>query len=669
MDDIKPTGRPILRHLLIISVVTFLAFSSSLDNGFTNLDDEFHLTENLTIREFDLQHITQIFFSTVNRTYIPLTTLSFAVEYQFFGFDPFGYHLDNLLLHMAVTILVYLLAMRLGLSLSAAFWGALLFGIHPLHVESVAWITERKDVLCAFFYLLSLHAYWGYLQEGKKSSYYFSVLFGFLSVLAKPMAVSLPLIFLLLDWLYQRQASWKLLGDKLLHCICLVPIAFITFYFNMDNFYLNASWLTSLLVYIWTFVFYINKFIFPLVLGPIYALPAPVSLANVHFDASLISFFIILILVYRFRMNKWVVFGFLYYFLSIFFLLRVNTFPDGDVVADRFMYLPSVGFCFLTGYLIDIFWKKTIASKGIFSSKTVLACLSAIYFLLALRTFAQANVWQDSLTLWNYVIRQTPSAALAYNNRGRAYEKKGMWELAVQDYKKCIELNPRMEEAYNNLGLYYKNKRDFSLAQEYFDKALELNPQFYQAYSNRGQVYSLEKRYALALADFGKAVDINPYFTKAYNNRGNVFEALGQNDLAFNDYSQAIAIDRKYADAYYNRGSLYQKEEKQLLALADYDMALKFNQNFTEAYNNRGILYFERGLYDLALRDFAEALRVNHDYAQVYMNRSLVYRAQNRFAEAMEEALKAQKLGLSLESGYLDDLKSKLNESNPAYQQ
>jgi protein O-mannosyl-transferase len=215
------------KNILILIVFVFVVFSPCLKAGFIDLDDDGHILNNAVLQDLSLSSIKQIFTQTPNGTYIPLTILSFALEKHFFGFNPFVFHLDNLSFYTAIVVLVLLLARRMGLSIEAAFLAALIFAIHPMRVESVVWVTERKDVLYAFFYLLALHQYWSYLKTLSINYYFATVLFGILSILAKPMALSLPLILLVFDWFYGRSFNRRVLMEKvpiLLYVIILAGI-------------------------------------------------------------------------------------------------------------------------------------------------------------------------------------------------------------------------------------------------------------------------------------------------------------------------------------------------------------------------------------------------------------------------------------------------------------
>jgi hypothetical protein len=197
-----------LQKILIVvflAVATFLVFSPVLKAGFLNWDDTTHLTGNDTIRSLNWNNVKKIFSTTVNDTYIPLSLLSYALEFRFFAYNPLVYHLDNLLLHIALVILVFYFAMQMGLNLRAAFIAALLFAVHPMRVESVAWITERKDMLYGIFYVLALMAYWQYLKNKKLSYYIWALVCCLFSIAAKPMAFSLPFALFLFDWFVKRQ--------------------------------------------------------------------------------------------------------------------------------------------------------------------------------------------------------------------------------------------------------------------------------------------------------------------------------------------------------------------------------------------------------------------------------------------------------------------------------
>ena len=247
--------RQVFLWAIFAAVLAAIVYQPALQNGFLQWDDLPHILENPSIQKLDAHHVQTIFQSTIHKTYIPLTILSFAIEKHFFGLDPKIFHMTNIFLHAGVVAAIFLLGLRMGLGLIAAFLSAVLFGIHPMHVESVAWVTERKDVLYAFFYLLALYAYWAYLESSKRHNYWLSVVIGFFSMLAKPMALSLPLILFLFDWFKRRKLTWGLCWNKIPFLTYIIPIAWITYLPNARI--PGNNFIEAILIWVWTFTFFI----------------------------------------------------------------------------------------------------------------------------------------------------------------------------------------------------------------------------------------------------------------------------------------------------------------------------------------------------------------------------------------------------------------------------
>jgi len=389
---------------LIILFVVFAALSSSLKNGFVSWDDTKHLLENEQVRELSLNNIKKIFTSTIINTYTPLTILSFSLEYAFAKYSAFVFHLNNLLLHLGVTLLVFQLGRRMGFDLPAAFFGSLLFGIHPMHVESFAWITERKDVLYAFFYLLALLSYHKYLEGRRWGPYVMTAVFGLLSILAKSMALSLPLILLLCDWFYGRTWSRKIFLEKIPFFIISIAIASITFVLNVRP--SESNFAEGALIWVWTLIFYLKKFLIPTLFVPLYQAPEPVSFFHLSYLSSLIVFVGLIVSLVKFRRQKLFLFAFLYYFLSIFFLLR-SDFLDPNIVADRFMYLPSLGICLLLGVGLSQLLVKLKERRSGIKLLTGLI-VGALFLGLGIKSYAQCQIWKDGVVLWTHVIQHFP---------------------------------------------------------------------------------------------------------------------------------------------------------------------------------------------------------------------------------------------------------------------
>ncbi|MBF0521683.1 MAG: tetratricopeptide repeat protein [Candidatus Omnitrophica bacterium] len=614
---------------LIIVISTFLVYSSSLGNKFTNWDDEKFLTDNNLVRSLSLANIEKIWTTPVQHVYVPLSILSAAVEYHFAGLNPFVYHLDNLLLHLAVTSLVFFFVLRLGLSLPAAGFAALLFGLHPMHVESVAWVTERKDVLYALFYMLALSSYVKYLDQKNRKDYFFSILFGILSILSKPMALSLPLVLFLLDWFKKRKVCRDSFLDKLPHVAYIIPITWITY--ALHTRVPGKALGQGILIWSWTLIFYFKKFFFPSQLIPVYALPQPVALTNPEylFAAGLLIVLVGSIMI--FRKNRWFLFGLAYFFVSIFFLLRFDSSVDKNIVADRFIYLPSLGFCVFLGYAAQESF-RFLRVKNVKAAQVFSTVLVGILCMLGAKTVFQVNVWKDSLALWNHELRYSPLEYMAYANRGEFFVHQKKFDLALKDYNEALRIKPDYTKALNNRGMLYKTFGKNGLAEEDFKRAIFAETKspsgtadvLARAYNNLGLIYFEEQKLDVALQCFNESLKLDTTIEQTYNNRALVYDAQGKPDLAFADYNKAIMVNPKFAEGYNNRAIFYKNKNEFTKALNDFNIAIYLNPTSADFYYNRGNFFRIMNRQDLALKDYDKALELNPRHKLAAQNRQVV---------------------------------------------
>jgi len=507
--------------LFVILLITCVLFSSVLNNGFVNWDDPEHLLENPNIRSLDWGHISKIFEGNNVNAYRPLTILTFAIEYHFFKFDPFIYHLDNLILHLAITGLVFVFAQQIGLPLQAACIATLLFGIHPMRVESVAWVTERKDVLYAFFYMAALCQYWLYLQNNSRKTYTLTLLLALLSILAKPMAISLPLIFFLCDWLNKRKFTPLVVIEKIPYFVFMVPIALKTVAVYKISGPNNV--MESILIFGWTLTFYVQKFLFPFVLTPIYQLPLPISLLNFNYMLSCLILLLVIILIIRYRKKRWWVFSCLFYLISIFWLLKYSN-SHANIVADRYMYLPSLGFCLFIGLSCT----KILSSLRNKTIKIIATlCLLVIFSLLSLKTYHMNKIWKNSFTLWNYVILHSPGSAIAYNNLGVFYMDQGNDKLALENYNKAIKADKFHVSSIRNRGSIYEKQGRDDLALEDYSRCIEFDPKKEICYVTRAVLYMKKGLINRAFTDFNTAVSLNSNNSESFRRRADAFQVIG----------------------------------------------------------------------------------------------------------------------------------------------
>lgn len=532
--------KPKPSHIFLLGAIctaVCVCFFPSLSNQFVPLDDPGHLLENPNVLTLRLDNLVRIFGAIIDGVYIPLTVLSFAIEHHFFGFHPFVYHLDNLLLHLTVIGLLFYLGKKLGLSALGAGAGALVFGIHPMHVESVAWVTERKDVLYAFFYLLSLHQYWNYLTRNDKRAFALSLLFGLLSMLAKPMALSLPLVLFIFDWFYGRTPRFTSIMEKLAYGAYIIPLTWMTLqhhpYHPINNFH------DIILTGIWSLMFYIQKLFYPATLSALYELPQPISLTNPEYLGTGVLLILYLICIFRYRRQRWFLFANLYFISSIFFLIRPHPGKHLHIVADRFTYLPMLGFCLWAGSLVEQHLHH--CPKKVYPLRMTI--LVTIVAALGIKTYTQTRIWKNDESLLNHMVQNTFSNPLPYFARGKMYQDRGDYASAILDYSKAIALGPNWSRAYNNRGIVYMRIGDDTTALNDFNTAISINPTNAQFYNNRGLIHFYLKHDHKALADFNRSIKLNPNAASTYINRARLHYHMKQFHLAHEDLTTALRHD------------------------------------------------------------------------------------------------------------------------------
>lgn len=527
LPSIQKASQP--AAIICIALVTFFIFSPCLKGNLLNWDDDVHLTENRFVRGLSLEHLQGIFTQRVNNTYHPLTTLSFALEYYFVGYRPFLYHLNNVLLHIGVAVLAFLFLRQLNFSVFIACLSTLFFAVHPARVESVAWVTERKDVLYAFFYMAALLAYLRYRKTEDQRFYGLAILLFFLSMLSKAMALSFPLILLLCDWYQGRKFDKKVLLEKIPFFLVAAGIAAIT-YVKFVRVPVYAYY-EALMIWPWTLVFYIKKFFYPGVLIPIYDVALPVSITNPEYLFAFVVLFALIVLLIFGRKHRWFLFSFGFFFLSIFFLLRLDYGFDSQIVADRFMYLPSLGFSLLIAFFLE-----RISRSDLLSRKLV-QCAAGVLLVGILCSFAviaryQCRAWRNDDTIWSHQAAYNINTPIATNNLSLLFEiglRKDIFERDINILKERIRRDPDHIELL-------KRRASFRSLKEIVD------------------VTNLaEKRFVLLhRALSGPAIICEPIV-----NLADLYARLGFPDIAAEHYYWALREDFNYMKAHYDLAFLY----------------------------------------------------------------------------------------------------------------
>lgn len=626
-----------------IVFITFMVYLPALDNDFVNWDDNAYVYENINIRSMDYNFVKWSFTNAKVGHWCPLTWFSFATDYAMWGMNPWGYHLTNIILHSLNTLLVLILTVTLisvgclnkntqtdSKALIAGITTSLLFSIHPLHVESVAWITERKDVLSLFFFLICLLSYIRYIStEGLKRLIYYctSLILFILSLLTKPMAISLPVILLILDF-YPFKRLWTgvnfqknmwVIIEKLPFFVLSILSAMMTIWAAHS---VGAMQETQVFPIIFrvimagrNYLFYLSKMIIPFNLAPFYPFPLIGELYSLEYMGSSILF--LLITFYCMRSSRIFTAVWLYYVVTLIPVIGIIQ-AGSQAAADRYTYLPGLGPFLLAGLGISALFKKVSTKQH---RLIIIAALTVLSVVLASRTVRQINVWHDSITFWSHEINLFPEVEKAYQNRGAAYGHKGEYRQALKDISRGIELNPDRAEGHSNRGTIYISLGNYQQAIIDYSKALELDPRSYKASYERGFAYSKLGNYHAAIIDYSNAINLNPKDIRAYNSRGNAYRYLYQYQPALQDFNKAIQLDPDDPIVFNNRGVIFGKLGNIAQEVADYKRAVDLNPKYAEAYFNLGRAYSQAGNDTLALTNFNKAYSLGLKEAQEYLKK------------------------------------------------
>ena len=532
---------------------------------------------------------------------------------------PGVFHFNNILLHVLCTLLVYIFMRKMGMNLFISLAVTLLFGIHPMRVESVAWITERKDVLYGSFYLLSLISYIEFYKS-KRQLFYFLALTAFiLALLSKIQAVTLPLILLLIDYYLCEKFTFKQILNKIPFFILSLATGLAGIYILMNKGELDTGTAVPIIqrIFIGTFSLcaYLVKSVFPYQLSAIYPYPEKLS---VLYYASPVLLMIIGLLIYKSgRYRKDLVFGSLFFLLNVVFLLQIVGVGQA-LMADRFTYLAYIGLFFILARALNFLYSSKLKPYVLISGAICLAFFGIV-------SWNRTQVWKNTETLFSDVIRKYPRVAFAYNNLGFYYRDQNQTEKAIEAYGKAIEIKPEGYVSYSNRGEAWFGLGETDKALADMNMAIQLKPDYSKALSNRGAVWGSKKEFTLALADLDKAISLDSKNLQAYINRSLVYYAQGNFEQAIQDISSYVLIKPDNTDLLNLRGLCFGRLNNNQEALADFTRAILINPKVGAYFQNRSYLLSRIGDRPGALRDILKAqelgARVDPDYIKMLQNR------------------------------------------------
>jgi len=632
--------------IILILILTILIYFKVINNDFVFWDDDTYIHDNPYILSLDLNNLKKIFTEPYFCNYHPFTTLTYAIEYYFFKLNPHPYHFLNFILHLINTLLVFLLIKGITKRNEVSLITALLFAIHPMHVESVAWISERKDVLYAMFFLSSLIFYVKYQNKRENIRYLIIALILFVcSLMSKSAAVTLPLVMLLVSYYINKKIIIK-------DWLYAIPFFALSLVFGIIALKTQKDAIgiekikemyvlyQRLIIVCFAIYFYIVRFIAPYGFSALHPYPEMVN-SSLPLQYYIAPFFlillIILILISKKELRRTLLFGFLFFIITIFLVIQLI--PLGyAVVSERYTYIPYIGLSFILAHIFMLILTK--------NNKVVLLILAIPYLIfLSFSTIKQNAIWKDSEALWTKVIDVYHDSYYAFTARGNTKAKLKDYKDAIEDYNKAISLDPKYAEVYSDRGRAYNNLKNFDAALLDYSKAIELSPKFSEAFNGRGAVLASRGRLDEALSDLNFAIKINPKFTDAYNNRGSAKVDKGDVKGAIEDYSRAISLNPGYEEAYTNRGAALTLIGKMDEALADFNKAIQINPKYYKPYENIASLYYNKGEYKESLQYFDEVVRIMPEYAHGYFNRGITKNNLHDLNGACADWNTASKLG------------------------
>jgi len=592
IESLKPTrDRSLSLWLFGVLAITGLCLIPMLNNGFTNWDDDVYVTNNLIIKAPDWE---AIFTQPSAYNYHPLTMLTLAFNYAFSGIDPFSYHLVNWMLHILNTSLVFLFIYKIsGRKIFVAAFTSLIFGIHPMHMESVAWVSERKDVLYTCFFLLALLQYWSFLETGKRPKFLYCFLFFILSLLSKPAAIILPFVLLLLDYWHGRSFNWKIWAEKIPFLICSFLIGFITIkvqsaeaIVGLDTYPLWSRFFFAC----YTIMIYTARFVVPYPLSAFHPYPS-VDALGLPVLLSPIFIIALLILLWLKRKDKLLVFSLLFFIVNL--LLVVQFVSIGlTIVSERYTYIPYIGLSFLAGMWLTKYLEST-------SATFIKAIPYIIGIIFGVISFQRTKVWKDGDTLWADVVKHYPDAATPRSNHA--------------DYLRKMAGLPA-----------YKTQAD-----ELLRKALE---------------------------ESSMAIKLKPTHIKAYVNRQNIYLVLGKDSLAMADAETLLKLEPSNSQALYTKGFAYMRFDREDSSLFWFNKSIEADPNADFVLNSRGTLLFNKfKRYNDAINDFTRAIELNPK-GEYFYNRSNCYFRMGDIVKAKSDALIALQKGYIIPDAYKSSL-------------
>ncbi|HID30926.1 MAG TPA: tetratricopeptide repeat protein [Desulfobacterales bacterium] len=599
----------------VIVFVTLIVYIPAMRAGFI-WDDDLFVTQNPLIKADD--GLYRFWFTAEAPDYFPLVSSSLWFEWRLWGMNPTGYHVVNVLWHAVISVLIWLVLRRL--KIPGAWLAALVFAVHPVNVESVAWITERKNTQPMAFYLLTILLYLRFESDGRKQWYVFALCAFLLAILSKTSVVMLPLVLLGCAWWQRGRIARKDLVLSVPFFILAAVLGLVTVWFQYNvaiagDIVRTGGFFSRLAGAGWAVWFYLWKAIIPSGLSFIYPRWNIDATAIVSYLPAMILFGCFAVFWrYRRGWGRPFLFGLGYYVVTLFPVLGffdIN-FMRFSLVTDHWQYTSIIGLIAVVVGLGAWIWDRWQTKVRHFA--TILAV--AVIGLLCVLTWVRCHAFKDLETLWRDTISKNPEAWMAHSNLGSILAGQGRFEEAISHCSTALRINPGHAWIHGALGVALSNLGRLEEAIQHFSEALRLKPDFVEAHNDLGLALSKQGRFKEAITHFSKALKIAPDFADAHCNLGLGLARQGRLEEAIQHFSEALRLKPDFMDAHYNLGLALILCGRGKEAIGHFSEALRLKPAFAEAHYNLGAVLASIGKLDEAITHFSEAVRIRPDFTE-----------------------------------------------------
>ncbi len=660
----------------LLVAVTACAYLKALGNGFVFDDKQYVLNNPHVQNGLSWPDVRWSFTSIYASNWHPLTWISLMIDNQIWGMNAFGYHLTNVLLHVANALLLFHLLRRMTGFLWRSAFVAALFAVHPLHVESVAWIAERKDVLSTLFWMLAMLAYARYAERPDIGRYMPVFVLLAIGLTAKPMLVSLPLMLLLMDyWPLRRSVSFfRLVLEKVPLFALSAGSCIITYLAQQTNgsvatneFALGvrtASAAVAAVAYLW-------KMIFPVRLAAFYPHPGhTLPLWHVIGAAALLIGIAALVLANA-RRRRYLAFAWAWYLVTlvpVIGLLQVGL----QGMADRYTYVPLIGiFVGATWWVAEAFCarsKDCVEGKDRSRKKVTPSRSPALIVPLVIvaacvaGTANQTGYWKDEISLCTHALAVTRNNPVMHNNLGVALYEQGDLDAAIAEYESAIEISSDYADVHINLGNALSDQGNAEEAIQEFHRAIEANPRDARAYNNLATTFGQLGLTDRAVDACRKAIELDPEIAAPHVNLAHALSLTGDLEEAAEEYRRAIELDPSDPQAHLKLGETLAALGETDEAIEEYSRALEIQSNSPEAHLAMGVAMISQARPDEAIAHYVAAIEARPDYGQAHHNLAIAFYARGEYPEAWREIDAARKCGIRPNPGFLEELRRAMPE-------